>query len=209
VASLVVPLPETALIVIILAGSFREFLDPRTDMNSDEHSTRRQSQAPKSHAPQNNSAMHETEYSQANENLCFSFTMELAYFRFHVNSTVLLVVAYWFTAEVAILRYLISILGIVISVSGLVVEYRTIRYYRRFFDAIVSIETANGLTQMSFLTKHVTAPPLNLRTSHMIYALFTIGLAFWVAIFISDVFGFPWFSEMLIGLRDTKHSLMH
>ncbi len=135
--------------------------------------------------------------------------MELAYLRFHMNSTVLLLGAYWVGAEVDLLRRFLSILGAIVSLSGIVVEYRTIQYYRHFFDAITNIEKAHKLTQMSFLTKHVTAPPLNLRTSHMIYALFTIGLIFWIAILVSDFLNFSWFFEMLTRLRDAKRALFN
>ena len=154
------------------------------------------------------SSLHDTEYLQANENLRFSFSMELAYFRFHINSVVLLLVAYWFTADVDLLRRLLAVLGTIISISGIIVEYRTIQYYRYFFDAILAIERANNLTQMSFLTKHVTAPPLNLRTSHMIYALFAIAVMFWIAILFSDLFHLHWFNEMLIRLREAKRAIL-
>jgi hypothetical protein len=151
--------------------------------------------------------IHGAEYTQANENLRFSFTMELGYFRFHTNSIVLLLVAYWFTAELAVLRIFLSVIGIIISVSGIVVEFRTIRYYRNFFDAIVSLENAHNLTQMSFLTKHVTAPRLNIRTSHMIYVLFALALAFWIVILAADVLQLSWFTDMLTHLRDVKRHL--
>jgi len=156
-------------------------------------------------APNAGEKLLDSEYSQANENLRFSFTMELAYFRFHTNSTVLLLIAYWFTAEISLLRVFLAVLGIIISFSGIVVEYRTIRYYRRFFEAILSLEKAHGLTQMSFLTNHVTAPPFNIRTSHLIYVLFSLALAFWAAILISDALGLHWFTEMLSHLETVRH----
>jgi hypothetical protein len=149
--------------------------------------------------------IHSAEYTQANENLRFSFTMELGYFRFHTNSIVLLLVAYWFTAELAVLRIFLSVIGIIISVSGIVVEFRTIRYYRNFFDAILSLESAHKLTQMSFLTRHVTAPRLNIRTSHMIYVLFVLSLFFWVAILAADVLRLSWFTDMLGHVGDVRH----
>lgn len=148
--------------------------------------------------------LHDAEYSQANENLRFSFTMELAYFRFHTNSIVLLLVAYWFTIEIGLLRGFLAILGIIISLSGIVVEYRTIRYYRQFFEAILSLEKAYNLTQMSFLTQHVTAPPLNIRTSHMIYVLFTLSFLFWTGLLLADTLHYSAFIEMLSQLKKAK-----
>jgi hypothetical protein len=91
-----------------------------------------------------------------------------------------------------------------LSAGILVTELRYATYFKHFFNAAIRIERITKSSQFSDINKYFSKPLLGIRSTNVIISFYLIFLIFWVVIFISDIFSFEWFKNIIKEINVAK-----
>ena len=145
------------------------------------------------------------EYTEVNNNFRHFINLEKEYLQIFVNSTTLIIAAYWFVCSVPLLRYLLCITGLFLSAGLLITELRYASYFRHFFAAAIRIEKNIFASQFTDISKYFSRPFLGIRSTNVIIAFYSFFSIFWAGVLFSDLFSFSWFQIFVKDVAAAKN----
>ncbi len=141
-------------------------------------------------------------YSEANNNFRHFVSLEYEYLKLFVNSTTLLVAAFWLVGAIASLRYLIIFIALFLSVGILVTELRYSQYFKYFFSVAEEIELENSGRQLSRISKNFNRPLLGIRSTNVIITFYIFFLLCWLFILFLDILDIQFYESALQQIID-------
>lgn len=149
--------------------------------------------------------MQKIEYTEANNNFRHFVSLEKDYLQLFVQSSTMLLAAYWLVGSIGLLRYMVTVIGVLLSAGILITELRYSQYFKHFFQVAVEIERENGGRQFSNISKHFSRPFLGIRSTNVIIFFYCVFLLFWFLILAADLFDLNIFENTLIAIKGRQN----
>jgi hypothetical protein len=150
--------------------------------------------------------MEKLEYVEANNNFRHFVSLEREYLQLFVNSTTILLAAYWLVGTIDALRYMVNFIAMFLSAGVLVTELRYSQYFKHFFNVAEEIEFENGGRQFLNISKYFSKPFLGIRSTNVIIAFYSSFLFCWCSILVLDIFNIAWFESVISQIPNIKMS---
>jgi hypothetical protein len=144
------------------------------------------------------------EFVTANENMRFYSQQEQKYFQLNLQTTTLLLIAYWLVSDSVLLRNGIAATGLLVALGALIAAYRWFSFVKASFKLIADIAVRAKMEPHQKFCDSFMHPRLRLRTVHVIYAYFTFSTLFWAFILGSDLLDAPWFDHFLTNVQSSR-----